>query len=68
MGVILTGMGGDGAKGLLSDERPESLYHRPGRGLCVVFGMPKSIKLGAVEVVRPLDAIAATVLTHVTRV
>ena len=35
---------------------------------CVVFGMPKeAIKLGAADVVRPLDNIAATILNHVTR-
>lgn len=35
---------------------------------CVVFGMPKeAIKLGAAEIVRPLNEIATTILTHVTR-
>lgn len=35
---------------------------------CVVFGMPKeAIKLGAAEIVRPLNDIASTILNHVTR-
>ncbi len=69
VGVILTGMGGDGAKCLLKMKEAGAYTIAQDEASCVVFGMPKeAIKLGAVEVVRPLDAIAATVLTHVTRV
>ncbi len=68
MGVILTGMGGDGAKGLLQMKEAGAYTIAQDEASCVVFGMPKeAIKLGAADVVRPLDNIAATILNHVTR-
>lgn len=68
VGVILTGMGGDGAKGLLKMKEAGAYTIAQDEASCVVFGMPKeAIKLGAVEVVRPLNDIAAAVLNHVTR-
>jgi two-component system chemotaxis response regulator CheB len=60
IGVVLTGMGSDGAEGLLQ------LRQRGGRTLaqdeasCVVFGMPKAAwELGAVEQLVPLEGMAA---------
>ncbi len=68
VGVILTGMGGDGARGLLRMKDAGAYTIAQDEASCVVFGMPKeAIKLGAVEVVRPLSEIAATVLNHVSR-
>lgn len=68
VGVILTGMGGDGAKGLLKMKEAGAYTIAQDEASCVVFGMPKeAIKLGAADVVRPLKDIAATVLSHVTR-
>lgn len=68
VGVILTGMGGDGAKGLLKMKEAGAYTIAQDEASCVVFGMPKeAIKLGAADVVCPLKDIAATVLTHVTR-
>jgi two-component system chemotaxis response regulator CheB len=68
VGVILTGMGGDGAKGLLKMKEAGAYTIAQDEASCVVFGMPKeAIKLGAADVVRPLKDIAATVLTRVTR-
>ena len=64
VGVILTGMGADGADGLLDDEARRRRHHRPGREHArVVFGMPKeAIDRGAVDVVLPLPRIAAGIL------
>jgi chemotaxis response regulator CheB len=41
VGVILTGMGDDGARGMLEMKQAGATDDRPGRGTCVVFGMPK---------------------------
>ncbi|MCS6296479.1 MAG: chemotaxis response regulator protein-glutamate methylesterase [Nitrospira sp.] len=68
VGVILTGMGGDGAKGLLRMKEAGAYTIAQDEASCVVFGMPKeAIKLGAADAVRPLGDIAAAILTHVTR-
>ena len=68
VGVILTGMGGDGARGLLRMKEAGAYTIAQDEASCVVFGMPKeAIKLGAAEIVRPLNEIATTILTHVTR-
>ncbi len=68
VGVILTGMGGDGAKGLLRMKEVGAYTIAQDEATCVVFGMPKeAIKLGAADAVRPLGDIAAAILTHVTR-
>ncbi len=57
IGVILTGMGGDGAKGLLNMREAGALTVGQDRRSCVVYGMPKvAADLGAVEhVTRPCD-------------
>lgn len=58
IGVILTGMGNDGAKGLqeLHDTGAHTIAQD--ESSCVVFGMPKeAIKAGAVDDVLPLDKI-----------
>jgi two-component system chemotaxis response regulator CheB len=64
IGVILTGMGGDGAKGMLAMKQAGAYTIAQDEASCVVFGMPKeAIKLGGVDKVLPLmeipDAIAA---------
>ena len=63
MGVLLTGMGADGAKGMLA------LYERGAYTIaqdeesCVVFGMPReAIKLGAVDEVVSLQEIPRTII------
>jgi two-component system chemotaxis response regulator CheB len=66
-GVILTGMGNDGAKGLSAMRRAGAATFAQDEATCVVFGMPKeAIALGAAEEVLPLDRIAPRVL-HVIR-
>lgn len=63
IGVIMTGMGDDGAEGLLEMKRAGALTIAQDEATCVVFGMPKeAIERGAVDDVVPLPRIAATVL------
>jgi len=64
VGVILTGMGDDGAHGMLEIKQAGAITIAQDEATCVVFGMPKeAIKLGAVDKVLPLQAIAAAVLS-----
>lgn len=68
VGVILTGMGGDGAKGMLAMKQAGAYTIAQDEASCVVFGMPKeAIKLGGVDKIFPLGDIASAVLTHVSR-
>jgi two-component system chemotaxis response regulator CheB len=63
VGVILTGMGGDGAQGLLAMHEAGARTVAQDEASCVVFGMPKvAIDLGAVDTVLPLDRIAGEIL------
>jgi two-component system chemotaxis response regulator CheB len=63
IGVLLTGMGADGAKGLLSMKENGAMTIAQDQASCVVFGMPKeAIKLGAVDAVVPLSKIVQTVI------
>ncbi len=59
VGVIMTGMGDDGAKGMLEMKQQGAYTIAQDEATCVVFGMPKeAIKLGAVDKVTPLRDIA----------
>jgi len=61
--VIMTGMGDDGARGMLEMKEAGAYTVAQDEATCVVFGMPKeAIKLGAVKTVSPLDHIAGIVL------
>lgn len=63
VGVIMTGMGDDGARGLLEMKEAGAFTIAQDEKSCVVFGMPKeAIALGAADKVVPLHRIAATVL------
>ncbi len=63
VGVIMTGMGDDGAKGMLEMKQAGAITIAQDEKTCVVFGMPnEAIKLGGVDKILPLDAIAGTVL------
>ena len=63
VGVIMTGMGDDGARGLKEMHDAGSATIAEDESTCVVFGMPKeAIRLGAVDRVLPLDEIAAAIL------
>lgn len=62
IGVILTGMGYDGAKGLMSMRRKNARTIGQDEETSVVYGMPKvAYQLGAVEKQLPLNAIAAKI-------
>ena len=62
-GVIMTGMGDDGAKGMLEMSEAGAYTIAQDEASCVVFGMPKeAINLGGVKQVLPLEAIAGSVL------
>jgi len=62
VGVILTGMGADGAKGLLEMRRAGARTLGQDEATCVVYGMPKcAFQLGAVERQLPLEKIAAEI-------
>jgi two-component system chemotaxis response regulator CheB len=63
VGVIMTGMGDDGAKGMLEMKEAGARTIAQDERSCVVFGMPnEAIKRGAVDRVIPLENIAAEVL------
>lgn len=63
VGVLMTGMGADGAAGLLAMRRAGARTIAQDERSCVVFGMPKeAIALGAAELVLPLEKIAGGVL------
>lgn len=63
IGVIMTGMGDDGAKGMLEMKEAGAYTIAQDEDSCVVFGMPKkAIELEAVDRVLPLNSIPAAVL------
>jgi two-component system, chemotaxis family, protein-glutamate methylesterase/glutaminase len=63
LGIIMTGMGNDGARGLLKMRQAGARTVAQDEATCVVFGMPKeAIKLGAVDRVRPLQSIPREIL------
>jgi len=62
IGVILTGMGGDGAEGLRTLRETGAHTIAQDKDSCVVFGMPAvAIELGAIEQVLPAQKIAAAI-------
>jgi two-component system, chemotaxis family, protein-glutamate methylesterase/glutaminase len=66
VGVLLTGMGRDGAEGLRAMAQGGGLTIAQDEASCVVFGMPKeAIALGAAQQVLPLDVIAPFLLERV---
>ena len=65
LGVILTGMGDDGADGLLAMRNAGACTIAQDEGSCVVFGMPKeAINCGAVLEILPLESISSA-LTNI---
>ena len=58
VGVLLTGMGRDGAKGMKAIKERGGITIAQNEETCVVFGMPKAaIEEGCVDVVLPLHKI-----------
>ena len=67
IGVLLTGMGKDGAAGLLEMKRAGARTLAQDEASCVVFGMPKeAIALGGVDEVVPLPQMAERILANLT--
>jgi two-component system chemotaxis response regulator CheB len=63
VGAILTGMGADGAKGLLTMRNAGARTLAQDQASSVVFGMPmEAIKCGAAEKVVPLGEVARTMI------
>jgi len=63
VGVILTGMGKDGAHGLLAMRQSGARTLGQDQESCVVYGMPKeAMEIGAVERQLPLNEMASTIL------
>jgi two-component system chemotaxis response regulator CheB len=68
VGVIMTGMGDDGAAGLLEMRQAGAITVAQDEASCVVFGMPKeAIARGAVDQILPLSDIPKAVLRMVSR-
>ena len=68
IGVILTGMGKDGALGLLRMRTAGARTFGQDEASCVVYGMPReAAMIGAVEEVAALDALARRVLSILGR-
>jgi two-component system chemotaxis response regulator CheB len=68
LGIILTGMGADGAQGMLAMKQAGAYTIAQDEESCVVFGMPKeAIRLQAVDNVLPLDKIAQAALSRIVR-
>ena len=63
VGVLLTGMGADGARGLAALRGAGARTIAEDESSCVVFGMPReAIALGAAEYVLPLSEIGGAIL------
>jgi len=63
LGVIMTGMGDDGARGLKEMHDAGAATIAEDESTCVVFGMPKeAIRLGAADSVLPLDRIPTAIM------
>ncbi len=68
IGVILTGMGDDGAQGLLEMKEAGAFAVAQDEDTCVVFGMPReAIRRGAVDKVLPLQEIPGEILRFCSR-
>jgi two-component system, chemotaxis family, protein-glutamate methylesterase/glutaminase len=66
VGVLLTGMGSDGAQGLLKMHQAGAHTIAQDEASCVVFGMPKeAIRAGAVDQVMALSHVAQGILSAV---
>jgi len=68
VGVLLTGMGSDGARGMLKMKQAGARTIAQDEASCVVFGMPReAIRLDAAEQVAPLARIPQAILGQLSR-
>lgn len=67
VGIIMTGMGKDGAQGMLEMKQAGAYNFAQDEASCVVFGMPReAIAIGAADEVVPLNQMAARVLKYLS--
>jgi two-component system chemotaxis response regulator CheB len=67
-GILLTGMGRDGADGLLAMRRSGAHTIAQDEASCVVYGMPKvAAQIGAVAQILPLDRISDGILASLAQ-
>ena len=65
LGVVLTGMGNDGSKGVVTIKEQGGRVFAEAEESCVVFGMPKeAIATGRVDAVVPLPLVCGEILKH----
>jgi two-component system chemotaxis response regulator CheB len=65
LGVLLTGMGKDGAEGLLSIKKGGGITIAQNEESCIVYGMPKqAIEIGAAVYIVPLNEIGPMILNY----
>lgn len=63
--MILTGMGDDGARGMLELKQAGAMTIAQDEAICILFGMPKeAIKLNCVDKVLPLQSVAGSILNY----
>lgn len=68
LGIIMTGMGDDGARGLKAMHEAGARTLAQDKASCVVYGMPKeAVKLGAVDESGPIDWLAQEIIAHANR-
>lgn len=68
VGVVLTGMGKDGAAGLLSMKQAGAYTLAQSEKTCVVYGMPgAAVAAGAVDKILDLEDISGSILNHLIR-
>jgi two-component system chemotaxis response regulator CheB len=68
IGVVLTGMGADGARGLMQMREAGSHTIAEDESTCVVYGMPKeAIEMGAAAEIVPLPMVAARIAEALRR-
>lgn len=68
VGIILTGMGKDGAQGMLIMKQAGAFNFAQDEESCVVYGMPKeAVKVGAVDQIEPIENITCAVLKQLVR-
>ncbi len=64
-GVLLTGMGADGARGLLAMREAGAHTIAQNEETCVVFGMPgEAVEMDAAQEILPIDRIADAIISH----
>jgi two-component system, chemotaxis family, protein-glutamate methylesterase/glutaminase len=68
VGVLLTGMGADGAQGMLTMSKAGAKTIVQNEATCVVYGMPReAVRLNAAEMILPLSGIADAIVKAVSR-